>query len=29
VRPAKEGGELAEWIEPRGDDRDSRARWEK
>lgn len=27
VRPAKEGGETAEWIEPRGDDREAHARW--
>jgi molybdopterin synthase catalytic subunit len=28
VRAAKDG-ETAEWIEPRGDDRDARARWDK
>ena len=27
VRPAKEGGETAEWIEPRSDDREAHARW--
>ena len=27
VRPAGEGGEHAEWIEPRGDDREAHARW--
>ena len=27
VRPAKEGGQIAEWIEPRSDDRESHARW--
>jgi molybdopterin synthase catalytic subunit len=29
VRPAKSGGEVAEWIEPRSDDRASRAKWDE
>jgi molybdopterin synthase catalytic subunit len=29
VRPAKSGGETAEWIEPRSDDRASRAKWDE
>jgi len=27
LRPGRSGGETAEWIEPRSDDRDARARW--
>lgn len=29
VRPGGEGGEVAEWIEPRSDDREAHARWSK
>jgi molybdopterin synthase catalytic subunit len=29
LRPAGEGGQVAEWIEPRADDRVSHARWNK
>jgi molybdopterin synthase catalytic subunit len=29
VRPARSGGETAEWIEPRSDDREARARWDQ
>jgi molybdopterin synthase catalytic subunit len=29
LRPARDGGEAAEWIEPRTDDRDARARWDQ
>lgn len=29
LRPARDGGEAGEWIEPRADDRDARARWDQ